>query len=78
MVRVARLHDHDSPLRVEDVGLAAPARGEVRVELAFAGVNPVDSYVARGLVAADGPTGAEGAAIGGHAVLMSGTAGSLR
>jgi NADPH2:quinone reductase len=55
MVKAARLHDHSSPLRVEEVRLAAPAHGEVRVELAFAGVNPVDSYVARGRVAADGP-----------------------
>jgi NADPH2:quinone reductase len=55
MVKAARLHDHHSPLRVEEIELAAPAQGEVRVELAFAGVNPIDSYVARGLVAADGP-----------------------
>lgn len=55
MVKAARLHDHHSPLRVEEVELPAPAPGEVRVELAFAGVNPIDSYVARGLVAADGP-----------------------
>jgi NADPH:quinone reductase len=55
MVKAARLHDHHSPLRVEEVELSAPAQGEVRVELAFAGVNPIDSYVARGLVAADGP-----------------------
>jgi NADPH:quinone reductase len=55
MVKAARLHDHHSPLRVEEVELSAPAPGEVRVELAFAGVNPIDSYVARGLVAADGP-----------------------
>jgi NADPH:quinone reductase len=55
MVKAARLHEHDSPLRIDDVELAAPAAGEVRVELAFAGVNPVDSYVARGRVAADGP-----------------------
>ncbi len=55
MVKAARLHDHDSPLRVEDVALPAPGDGEVRVELEFAGVNPVDSYVAQGRVAADGP-----------------------
>jgi NADPH:quinone reductase len=55
MVKAARLHDHGSPLRVEEIEPAAPAEGEVRVDLAFAGVNPVDSYVARGLVAADGP-----------------------
>jgi NADPH:quinone reductase len=55
MVNAARLHDHNSPLRVEETELAAPAPGEVRVDLAFAGVNPIDSYVVRGLVAADGP-----------------------
>ncbi len=77
MVRAARLHDHDSPLRVEDVLLPAPATGEVRVELAFAGVNPVDTYVARGLVAADGPLprilgGEASGRVGGRPVLVSG------
>src|SRR4051812_13087317 len=55
MVKAVRLHDHDSPPRVEDVDLPKPAQDEVRVELTFAGVNPVDTYVARGQVAADGP-----------------------
>jgi NADPH2:quinone reductase len=55
MVKAARLHDHDRPLVVEDVHLPTPGSGEVRVDLAFGGVNPVDSYVARGRVAADGP-----------------------
>src|SRR4051794_29281265 len=55
MVKAVRLHDHDSPPQVDDVDLAEPARDEVRVELAFAGVNPVDTYVARGQVAAEGP-----------------------
>jgi NADPH2:quinone reductase len=55
MVKAARLHDHGRPLSVEDVGLATPDTGDVRVELAFAGVNPVDAYVASGRVAADGP-----------------------
>lgn len=55
MTRAARLHDHDSPLLVEEVPVGPPAAGEVRVELAFAGVNPVDAYVAGGRVAADGP-----------------------
>jgi NADPH2:quinone reductase len=43
------------PLRVEEVPLPPPGTGEVRVELAFAGVNPVDAYMAAGRVAADGP-----------------------
>jgi NADPH:quinone reductase len=77
MVKAARLHDHDSPLRVEDVPLAAPAAGEVRVDLAFAGVNPVDSYVARGLVAGDGPLprtlgGEASGRVDGRPVLVSG------
>jgi NADPH2:quinone reductase len=55
MVKAARLHDHGGPLRIEDVQLPAPGRDEVRVELAFAGVNPVDTYIARGQVAADAP-----------------------
>jgi NADPH2:quinone reductase len=55
MVKAARLHEHGGPLRVEDVELPEPQDGEVRVELAFAGVNPVDSYAAQGRVAGDGP-----------------------
>jgi hypothetical protein len=55
MVKAARLHAHSGPLVVEDVQLPAPEKGEVRVDLAFGGVNPVDSYVAQGRVAADGP-----------------------
>jgi NADPH2:quinone reductase len=55
MVKAARLHHHGDPLVVDEVSLPAPAAGEVRVELAFAGVNPVDTYVAAGRVAADGP-----------------------
>jgi NADPH2:quinone reductase len=71
------LHDHDSPLRFDDVELPAPAEGEVRVELAFAGVNPVDSYVTQGLVAADGPlpriVGGEASGhLDGRPVLVSG------
>jgi NADPH2:quinone reductase len=55
MVMAARLHGHDSPLVVAEVPLPSPPSGEVRVELAFAGVNPVDFYVAQGRVAADAP-----------------------
>lgn len=55
MVRAARLRAHDRPVQVEDVELPAAGPGEVRVELAFGGVNPVDMYGARGRVAADGP-----------------------
>jgi NADPH:quinone reductase len=55
MTKAARLHAHGGPLLVEDVELPPPRDDDVRVELAFAGVNPVDSYVAQGKVAADGP-----------------------
>src|SRR3954470_21686280 len=55
MVKAARLHHHGDPLVVDEVSLPAPAAGEVRVELAFAGANPVDTYVAAGRVAAEGP-----------------------
>lgn len=53
--RAARLHAHGKPLVVEDAGLPAPGADEVVVEMAFAGVNPVDRYVAEGRVAPDGP-----------------------
>ena len=77
MVKAARLHDHDAPLQVEDVRLPAPEEGEVRVELAFAGVNPVDTYVAQGRVAPDGPLprvlgGEASGHLDGRPVLVSG------
>ena len=53
-VRAARLHAHGEPLTVETVELGDPADGEVRVTLAFGGVNPVDRYIAEGRVAPDG------------------------
>lgn len=54
-IRAARLHRHGEPLVLETLSLPAPGPGEVRVELAYAGVNPVDRYGAAGRVAADGP-----------------------
>lgn len=77
MVKAARLHRHGDPLVVDEVSLPAPAAGEVRVELAFAGVNPVDSYVAAGRVAADGPLprilgGEASGHLDGRPVLVSG------
>lgn len=54
-VRAARLQAHDQPLRVEEVELPDPVEGEAYIELAFAGVNPVDRYTAMGRVAPDGP-----------------------
>lgn len=63
-VRAARLVGHGSPLEVTSVPLAAaredagdhPATDRsVLVEMAYAGVNPIDRYVALGRVAPDGP-----------------------
>src|SRR5687767_8161493 len=77
MVKAARLHDHETPLSVEEVRLPSPEAGEVRVELAFAGVNPIDSYVAQGRVAPDGPLprtlgGEASGHVDGRPVLVSG------
>lgn len=76
-VRAARLHRHGEPLVVKPVKLAKPAEGELRVQLQFAGVNPIDWYVAEGRVNPDGPLprtlGGEAAGIvDGQAVLVAG------
>ncbi len=55
MVRAARLKQHGEPLEIEPVEPPQPSDGEVLVQLAFGGVNPVDRYVAEGRVAPDGP-----------------------
>jgi NADPH2:quinone reductase len=64
-VKAARLVQHGQPLRVEEVDLAEPGPQEVVVQVAYAGVNPVDMYRAQGRVAPDAPLprtlGAEGA-----------------
>jgi NADPH:quinone reductase len=77
--RAARLHAHGKPLVVEEVDLPAPGDGEVVVDMAFAGVNPVDRYMAEGRVAPDTPLprtlGMEGAgtvADDGRPVLVQG------
>ncbi|HET6964405.1 MAG TPA: zinc-binding alcohol dehydrogenase family protein, partial [Acidimicrobiales bacterium] len=66
-VRAARLKAHGQPLVVEEVELAAPGEGEVLVDMAYAGVNPVDRYQAEGRVAPDAPVprtlGSEGAGL---------------
>jgi NADPH2:quinone reductase len=54
-IRAARLTAHGKPLVVEDVSLPEPRDGEVVVELEYAGVNPIDRYVAEGWVAPGGP-----------------------
>jgi NADPH2:quinone reductase len=54
-VKAARLREHGKPLVVEPVELPEPGPDEVRVELQFGGVNPIDRYIAEGRVAPDGP-----------------------
>jgi NADPH2:quinone reductase len=54
-VRAARLIEVGKPLEVQQVELPTPADGEVLVELAYGGVNPVDGYNAAGKVNPDGP-----------------------
>jgi NADPH2:quinone reductase len=49
-VRAARLHKHGSPLVIESVELPEPGADEVRVQLEFGGVNPIDRYIAEGRV----------------------------
>ena len=76
-VRAARLTEPGSPLSVQEVQLPGPGPNEVRVELAFGGVNPVDRYTAEGRVAPDGPLprtlGAEAAGtFEGRPVLVAG------
>jgi NADPH2:quinone reductase len=77
MVKAARLHAHNAPLLVEDVELPPPGMDDVRVDLLFGGVNPVDSYVAQGKVAAEGPLprilgGEASGHVDGKPVLVSG------
>src|SRR5438046_2304311 len=67
-VAAARLIEHGKPLAVEQIELPTPSDDEVLVELAYAGVNPVDRYNALGSVAADGPVPRTlGAEASGHA-----------
>lgn len=54
-VTAARLVQHGQELRIEDVELPEPGDGDVLMDVAFAGVNPVDMYAAQGKVAADAP-----------------------
>jgi NADPH:quinone reductase len=77
IARAARLVGFGEPLRVEDVELPPPAEGEVTVQLAFGGVNPVDAYAAGGTVASDGPLprtlgGEASGTLDGKPVLVSG------
>jgi NADPH:quinone reductase-like Zn-dependent oxidoreductase len=54
-VLAARLHDYSEPLVVEPVELPDPSPDEVRVELRFGGVNPIDARIAAGFVNPGGP-----------------------
>jgi NADPH2:quinone reductase len=76
-LRAARLHEHGSPLQIDEVELPEPGPDEVRVKLEFAGVNPVDHYMAEGRVAPDAPLprtlGSEAAGtVDGRRVLVAG------
>ncbi len=76
-VRAARLQRHGDPLAVEAVTLPEPAEGEIRVQLQYGGVNPIDRYTAEGRVSPDAPVprtlGGEAAGTAdGQAVLVSG------
>ncbi len=76
-VLAARLHDHSEPLVVEPVELPDPSGDEVRVELRFGGVNPIDARIAAGFVNPGGPLprtlGFEAAGIAdGREVLVAG------
>ena len=83
-VRAARLHEHGKPLEIEEVELPEPSEHEIRVELQFGGVNPVDLYTAQGRVAPDGPLprtlGAEaaGTADGRRVLVAGGGLGAVR
>jgi NADPH2:quinone reductase len=73
----ARLRRHGEPLAIERLELPSPRPGEVLVELRYAGVNPVDRYLAEGRVAPDGPLprtlGSEASGTAnGRAVLVAG------
>jgi NADPH2:quinone reductase len=52
-VRAARLVELGQPLEVQDVELPTPGEDEVRVDLHYGGVNPIDRYNAAGQVNPD-------------------------
>lgn len=79
----ARLVAHGAPIVVEEVELPEPGADEVLVQMKFAGVNPVDRYVALGRVAAGAPLprtlGAEGVGlVDGSAYVVKGSAATGR
>jgi NADPH:quinone reductase len=73
----ARLVEHGQRLQVEDVELPEPGEGEVLLEVAYSGVNPVDMYAAEGKAAPGAPVprtlGTEGAGtVAGRPVMARG------
>ena len=52
-VRAARLTELGQPLQIQDVQLPEPGEDEVRVDLHYGGVNPIDRYNAEGQVNPD-------------------------
>ncbi|HEX3922842.1 MAG TPA: zinc-binding alcohol dehydrogenase family protein [Streptosporangiaceae bacterium] len=76
-VTAARLVQHGQPLQIEEVDIADPGDQEAILEVAYAGVNPVDMYAAQGRVAPDAPVprtlGGEGAGtVDGRPVMVRG------
>jgi NADPH:quinone reductase len=76
-VRAARLVELGQPLQIQDVQLPEPGEDEVRVDLHYGGVNPIDRYTAEGRVNPDGrrprTLGAEAAGeLDGRPVLVAG------
>ncbi|MDA0564239.1 zinc-binding alcohol dehydrogenase family protein [Streptomonospora sp. S1-112] len=54
-VLAARVTGPDRALRVEEVARRPPAAGEAAVDMVYAAVNPLDTYVLAGQVAGDAP-----------------------
>lgn len=75
--KAARLHELGRPLALEQVELSPASDGELLVELLYAGINPVDTYMLDGRVAADAPRprtpgGEASGTVDGRPVLVAG------